>query len=420
MRNLSIPNQAFNRSESVPAIQLGARFGSGSRTPLSPDIGVGFDSGNDSCSVATSADSILTPTENLDNPLSARRDSQGVLQSPDVLDPAKEDGFYLLKKDSQRRATLGKILKDDKQRITREWHSLLVKDVHDFCLTEQHLSTLVEGMKGYIEGSKNSGPLQKAVQDLRNDLDYDGAGLNHLQLALYKVPEALNKVLRGHSIKPHWMFALEDLVRTAVQEAIVILSPELGVHLGSVSSQEQAAHMHGGLVQGGDLPDHAEGGSTSGVSTVSQRLGQGAHGMVASLGRLREENRHLLTDLMKAQESYQDLLRQSLSEQRLHLQMLSQSLAASSLTREPMLGVQRQAGVVETQADPGLVNWLAQLNLNSESVDRILGEDLTLTDMLELMSREDLKGLGLKAGPELRVWRAILNHRNIPLTPTST
>merc|ERR1719239_739046 len=179
MSRLSISSQAggsseFNRSVSVPAIgiQLGlARNFSGSRTPLSPEV-TGFDSGNDTCSVATSNDSILTPTENLDNPLGAcaRRDSQGVLQSPDVLDPAKEDGFYLLKKDSQRRATLGKILKDDKHRICKEWHSLLVKDVHDFCLTEQHLSTLVEGMKGYIEGSKNSGPLQKAVQDLRNDL----------------------------------------------------------------------------------------------------------------------------------------------------------------------------------------------------------------------------------------------------------
>jgi mitogen-activated protein kinase kinase kinase 5 len=373
--------------------------------------------------VATSNDSILTPTENLDNPLGAhaRRDSQGVLQSPDVLDPAKEDGFYLLKKDSQRRATLGKILKDDKHRICKEWHSLLVKDVHDFCLTEQHLSTLVEGMKGYIEGSKNSGPLQKAVQDLRNDLDYDGAGLNHLQLALYKVPEALNKVLRGHSIKPHWMFALEDLVRTAVQEAIVILSPELGVHLGSVSSQEHQMQL-----QDHDHPDHQlppqmvhamddAGGSTSGVSTVSQRLGQGAHGVVSSLGRLREENRHLLTDLMRAQESYQELLKQSLSEQRLHLQMLSNSLAASSLSRET---VQRQSGVVDQQPDPELVEWLEVLKLNQDSMDRILHEDLTLNDMLELMSREDLKGLGLKAGPELRVWRAILTHRKVPLTPT--
>merc|ERR1711997_808595 len=97
------------------------------------------------------------------------------------------------------------------------------------------------------------------------------------------------------------------------------------------------------------------------------------------------ENRHLLTDLMRAQESYQELLRQSLSEQRLHLQMLSNSLAASSLSREP---VQRQSGVVDLQPDPELVEWLEGLKLNQESMDRILNEDLTLNDMLELMSME--------------------------------
>merc|ERR1719208_438109 len=127
----------YSRSISAPAPNLARAV---SRLATSPEI---LDSGLDSGSVGTSNEgSILTPTDvSVDNPLqTTRRDSSGVLQSPDVLDPAKEDGFYLLKKDSQRRATLGKIL----------------KDVHDFCLTEQHLSTLVEGMKGYIEGSKNS------------------------------------------------------------------------------------------------------------------------------------------------------------------------------------------------------------------------------------------------------------------------
>ena len=53
---------------------------------------------------------------------------------PDVLDPAKEDGFYLLKKDSQRRATLVRIMKDDKHNICATWHSLLLK-VHTIIFT---------------------------------------------------------------------------------------------------------------------------------------------------------------------------------------------------------------------------------------------------------------------------------------------
>ena len=73
---------------------------------------------------------------------------------------------------------------------------------------------------------------------------------------------------------------------------------------------------------------------------------------------------------------------------------------------------------VDGNKDPDLVKWLQNLGLNASSIDRIIGEDLTLSDVLELMSRDDLKRLGLKAGPELRIWRAILQHRNIPLTPT--
>ena len=71
------------------------------------------------------------------------------------------------------------------------------------------------------------------------------------------------------------------------------------------------------------------------------------------------------------------------------------------------------------QIDPALVKWLQNLGLNTKSIDRIISEDLTLEDVLDLMSRDDLKRLGLKAGPELRIWRAILQHRNIPLTPTT-
>ena len=137
-------------------------------------------------------------------------------------------------------------------------------------------------------------------------------------------------------------------------------------------------------------PDNHE--STSGVSTVSGlNLPSGANQpgmMVSRLNRVREDNRQLLTDLLKAQTDYQELLKQSLSDQRLHLQMLSQSLASSHLDQA------REETTVP--GDPALLNWLQQLPLDNRTVDILLSEDLTLNDVLELMSRDDLKRLRLK------------------------
>jgi len=384
------------------------------------------DSANCDSSIGTSNDgSILTPTDQsgLENPLNAtaRRDSSGVLQSPDVLDPAKEDGFYLLKKDSQRRSTLVKIMKDDKHNICATWHSLLLKDVPDSCITIHHLATLMDGLKGYIP-EQNQQPLENALTDLREALDYDGARINHLQLALYLFQDAVNKILRMHSIKPHWMFALDNLVRTAVQAAILVLSPELGAHLAPGNNDPPPVLPPQPIEV---EPDNG-GGSTSGVSTVNSGIVPNAHRMLSTLGRVRDENRQLLTDLLQAQTGYQELLKQSLAEQKLHLQLLSQTLAASHLSREEHRNLQasreqqRQmvAEPTEPNKDQALVIWLQNLGLSQASIDRILAEDLTLSDVLDLMSRDDLKRLGLKAGPELRIWRAILQHRNIPLTPT--
>ena len=87
----------------------------------------------------------------------------------------------------------------------------MFQDVPDSCITIHHLATLMEGLKGYIP-EQSQQPLEDALSELREALDFDGAKINHLQLALYLFQDAVNLILRKHSIKPHWMFALDWII----------------------------------------------------------------------------------------------------------------------------------------------------------------------------------------------------------------
>merc|ERR1711892_841233 len=61
--------------------------------------------------------------------------------------------------------------------------------------------------------------------------------------------------------------------------------------------------------------------------------------------------------------------------------------------------------------DLTLSKWLEDLSLQSSPIAILLEEELELEDVLEIMSREDLNRIGLKKGPELRIWQKVLRHR---------
>jgi mitogen-activated protein kinase kinase kinase 5 len=72
-------------------------------------------------------------------PLMNRRNSSGTLLSPEVESPrgaeAEQDGFYLLKKDSQRRTTLTRVLTQDESKICSVWMKSIQNDVEEPVLT---------------------------------------------------------------------------------------------------------------------------------------------------------------------------------------------------------------------------------------------------------------------------------------------
>lgn len=88
---------------------------------------------------------------------------------------------------------------------------------------------------------QNKEILESAMSELKKSLDFDSTAIDHLHLALYSFQDAVITVLRSHSIKPHWMFALDNLVKSAVQEGITVLSP--GKH-ESIIELIDLAHSH--------------------------------------------------------------------------------------------------------------------------------------------------------------------------------
>ncbi|CAL1686022.1 unnamed protein product [Lasius platythorax] len=360
-----------------------------------------------------------------------RRSSSGGLLSPEVelggqpgqKTGEEQEGFYLLKKDSQRRMTLTRVLNQDEAKICEVWMRGIHQAEGQTVLQMSHLVLLMRGLRDYI-AEQNQEVIVTAIRTLKEELDFDSTAINHLHLAIYLFQTAVNEVLRMHSIKPHWMFALDNLVRNAVQAAITVLSPELGANL---LGQER-------VQPGSQGPEE---GSTSGVSTVNSVKSQKTADSIDNkywkeyrdqMGALKMENTKLLQELIESQKAYQTLLQQALEEQRAQVNTLThlcENINRRAARQEsgynscilPNISQQSSLTSADTHnsttlhPDMALVDWLRNLQIDDTSIDRFLYEEYTLEDVLCHVTRDDLRRLNLRGGIELRIWQAILKHK---------
>lgn len=118
----------------------------------------------------------------------------------------------------------------DESKICEIWEKKINSDQNSIAIRKSDLELLIRGLRDYIM-NENEKHLEATINELKQKLDNDAIALDHLHLALYSFQDAVVCALRLHCIKPHWMFALDNLVKRAVQAAVTIFSPELGANL---------------------------------------------------------------------------------------------------------------------------------------------------------------------------------------------
>lgn len=323
--------------------------------------------------------------------------------SPDVIDgdhssvdsSGKDGGFYLLRKDSERRSTLVQILSHDVHKICEIWLTMLHKDatISNPKLTVEHLIQLATSLKSFIQ-DHSTASIKDTIDRLRRGFEYDPTAMTELQLALYVFQEAVSTNLKTHSIQPHWMFAIDNLLRAAVQEAITILSPELGANIAGVKEEEQESGVP----------------STNSIKSMNAYRNSASAELRSQIENLEEENIRLLQQLVQVNHSYGSLLKKSLEDKKIQMELLQSFISSSSVSLSSP--VKARVPDIHEPPNEALAAWLKENNFDQETLDVISMEHYLLEDLLELVRLEDLSKLPLRGGIIYRLWRAILKHRN--------
>ncbi|CAM4441512.1 unnamed protein product [Lepidochelys kempii] len=406
----------YNRSVSLPLPVHGEQAGSSSSEhgSVSPDSDVQHDMFFDKTKQSVSEN----PTKHPISHLLSVPDENSALEdrsaSPSLED--RDSGLFLLRKDSERRAILYKILKEEQNKVAANLQECLAQNSEELQLSVTHIKQIIEILRDFIRSPEHR-VMASTISKLKMDLDFDSTSINQIHLVLFGFQDAVNKVLRNHLIRPHWMFAMDNIIRRAVQAAVTILIPELQAHF-EPASETEGVEKDADEVEDDCHPVEQNGNEepvvTSGVSTLGSVVShesQQQH-LNLQLAKLKQETNRLLEVLVQKESEYQTLLRQTLEQKTQDLHLLQLQSKPTEFQRPP--------GAPLQNVDQELLDWLRQQGADSDAIERFAEEDYALNDVLNSITKDDLRYLRLRGGLLCRIWNAILNHRKMANKPSET
>ncbi|XP_042296301.1 mitogen-activated protein kinase kinase kinase 6 [Sceloporus undulatus] len=327
--------------------------------------------------------------------------------------------LFLLKKDSERRVTLYKVLTEELPSIAAAIH----KAQEESPLSLEHISQLVSCLKSYIRSPSRKQLAQDLLQ-LQANLQVDGLGLCWVQAPLFTFQDTVKQALRKLQIKPHWVFALDNLMGQAVQAAFTILltelkvKPQLSQRPGCLkplhSSEEDAEDI---LTQeSSSLPtENTLKGSvdtpSSGIGTTTSSWLDSKHllkdhlPLMVQFNQMQAETRRLQWKLMEKERECQQLLQEALQA----MEQDASTLRSPKPTDISTFSWEREIEDV----DPDLAEWLEKQGVDKTTIAELSCHGFTLPILLNCATVDDLRYTCIRGGMVCRIWRAILNHREV-------
>ncbi|VDP11275.1 unnamed protein product [Soboliphyme baturini] len=288
--------------------------------------------------------------------------------------------FFLFRKDSERRDTLATIMSEYQDQIVDLWHGSLSNDMS--VITKKILRSLLVALQHYI--------LNKDPNIVRKAINFDISSISHLHVALYNFQDAMYKILHQQKIKPHWMFALDNLIRSALQCAVGVISPDLAANLTVQNSEHSNSEYSTVNSVNSVKPTESEVMQCTALSAANAEI-------LDEFKTLVKQNRQLLDEILHTYRAYHELLISTVRNQPLKARLLYDSNAtlggedACDLVISPTLKNGKNA------ADEELVKWLSDNGFDDNAIALIVAEEYTKVDLLEYVSsREELLRVGLK------------------------
>ncbi|XP_008061810.1 mitogen-activated protein kinase kinase kinase 15-like [Carlito syrichta] len=359
-----------------------------------------------------------TPRHQLTHLLSVPDESSASEDRSSASSPEDRDsGLFLLRKDSERRAILYKILWEEQNQVASNLQECVVQSSEELHLSVVHIKQIIGILRDFIRSPEHR-VMASTISRLKVDLDFDISSINQIHLVLFGFQDAVNKILRNHLIRPHWMFAMDNIIRRAVQAAVTILIPELQAHFEPASEIEGVDKDMDGVEEDcppADLPGSEAhdpyGGNKPGSVVIQETPSHQLHQQHLSLqlGKLRQETNRLLEHLVQKEREYQNLLRQTLEQKTQELYHLQ--LQFKSNGDKFLIITDRTTPPHGQRTDQELIDWLQLQGADANTIEKIVEEGYTLADILNDITKEDLRYLRLRGGLLCRLWNAVSQYR---------